>query len=123
MLQALRILADIRSQGAKPEAVIVDVGTSDQRRWWAEEAPVVSIAVPDALPLRDLDARPLVGCDVIVVGLTGKDRLRAVVERICAHASMVTVLVGGSDELLGHVWERGKGWRKFGDGPALQEAA
>lgn len=118
MTPALRVLAEIRSKGVMPESVIVDVGSADQRKWWADGASAVSIAIPDSLPLRELDCRPLVGCDVVVIGVTRtKDRLRAVVERICAQASAVTVLTGEDADDLGHVWLRGKGWRKFGCGP------
>lgn len=120
MLRALEILTEIRTKGRKPAAVMVDVGTDEQRRWWEDGAKLVTIAVPDSVPVRELDFRSLVGCYVVVIGMTSTERLRAVTDRIIAHAAAATVLTGMQADDLGHVWERGKGWRKFGDGPARE---
>jgi hypothetical protein len=122
MLKAIEKLIEVRKAGHKPAVVIVDVGTSAQTKWWEGGCRFVTIAVPDTVPVRELDFRALVGCEVIIVCLTDKDRLRAVTERIVAHAPEVTVLTGTDVENLGHVWSRGAGWRKFGDG-AVREVA
>lgn len=115
MLRALSMLAKARMQGVKPDVVMVDVGSSWQYDWWATAASVVSIAVPDSLPLREFDARPMIGCDVIITAPSASDRLREVTRRICAVASVVTVFHGHDADRLGSVWERGKGWSRFDD--------
>lgn len=116
MLRALEILADIRRRGAKPAFVMLDAGGTVQRKWWAEDVKTISITVPDSEPLRDLDFRPLVGCDVVMVAMSpDQQRMRDVAALVCAQASIVTVLnCNGDPDNLGHEWVRGKGWHKFG---------
>lgn len=114
-MTALSMLAKARMQGVKPDVVMVDVGSSWQYDWWATPAAVVSISVPDDLPVRDFDARPLIGCDVIISASSASDRLREITRRICAVANVVTVFHGYDAENLGSVWERGKGWSRFDD--------
>lgn len=97
---------------------MIEVGGKEQRKWWSESAPVVTVAVPDELPLREFDPRPLIGCDMIVIGMSSNDRLRQVVERICSVAQRMIVLHTDDPDGLGHVWERDLGWRVFGEGPS-----
>lgn len=115
MLRALEILADIRKRGAKPEVVLLDIGSSYQRKWWAEDLKSVTVAVPDTEPLRDLDLRPLVGCDVVAVAITKNiQRVRDVTALLCQQAGRVTVFnCNDNPDNLGHEWIKGRGWRKF----------
>lgn len=113
-MNALQALSMIRARGRRPEFVMIEVGTVKQSAWWFEPDPIVTIAVPDSANLRDMDLRPIVGCEVIVLGLSSINRLRAVVERAKQHAGSMTVLSGSDPDNLGHVWERGRGWRAFG---------
>jgi hypothetical protein len=122
MPTALSMLAKARMQGAKPEIVMVDVGSTFQRDWWATAASVVSVSVPDDLPLREFDARPMIGCDVIVTAPEASDRLREIVRRICGVARVVTVLQGHDPDNLGFVWESGRGWFRFDEYRSLRAA-
>lgn len=121
-MTALSMLAKARMQGAKPEVVMVDVGSSWQYDWWATQAAVVSISVPESLPLREFDARPMIGCDVIVIAPEASDRLREIVRRICGVARVVTVLQGHDPDNLGFVWESGRGWSRFDEYRSLRAA-
>lgn len=120
MIPALEALTKARLQGARPALVMVTLG-GEQLPWW-KDGTTVEIVIPDDAPVARIDLRALVRCDVIVIAQRRDDRLHEIVKRICAQASAVTVLSSADPDDLGHVWERGAGWRKFGDGPA-QEAA
>lgn len=112
MLRALEALTKVRLRGGKPELVMVTLGTGDQPPWW-RDGTTVEVMIPDSEPLAGLDFRPLVGCDVVVMALRRDERLKRIVERICAQAANVTVLSSADPNDLGHVWQRGAGWRKF----------
>lgn len=114
-MRALEALASARLQGAKPDVVFVVLGNFEQPAWWQSDIMHVEIVIVDAIPVTRIDFRPLVGCEVIVIGSRRDDRLRQAVDRICAEAARVTVLSSVDPDDLGHVWERGRGWRKFGE--------
>lgn len=114
-MRALEALTNARLQGAKPGVVFVTLGNCEQHAWW-QSGMHVEIVIPDDKSVTHIDFRPLVGCDVIVITWCRDDRLRQAVGRICAQAARVTVLSSEDPDDLGHVWERGAGWRKFGDG-------
>lgn len=115
MMRALEVLASARLQGAKPGVVFVLLGDFKQLAWWASDILDVEIVIPDDVAVTHIDFRPLVGCDVIVITSRRDERLRQAVERICAEAIRVTVLSSEDPDDLGYVWERGAGWRKFGE--------
>lgn len=117
-MKALDMLTKARMQGLKPSVVMVEVGGTWQRDWWKVKAPVITLAIPDDVPMRTFDARALVGCAVVVIPMhDNADRLRDVVARLIAHASTVQVLRLDGRKLAGNVWDRGSGWR------ALREVA
>lgn len=108
------MLTKARLAGMKPEAITVEVGARWQRQWWDGSAPVVTIAVPDDYPMRTFDARPMMGCAVVVIALhDDADRLRDVVARITPHADSVQVFRLDGRTLAGNAWQRGQGWRSL----------
>lgn len=113
MLIGLQAVAAHRARGVKPDCVLVEVGKDSQPDWWKYSGMVVTVVVPESEPLRKFDPRPLVGCFVVVVG-ERTERLRMIVQKLCQHAEMVACLTGDSPDDLGHVWQRGQGWRVFG---------
>jgi hypothetical protein len=113
-MRALDVLAKARSQGAKPAVTFVTLGNVPQFPWWADGTPV-EIVIPDDMAVARMDFRPLVGCDVILIAWRRDARLRAATELLCAQAARLTVLSSDDADDLGHVWERGTGWRKFGE--------
>lgn len=119
-MRALEALAKARLQGAKPEVVFVTLGNAEQFAWWQSDMPV-EIVIPDDKPIARIDFRALVRCDVIVIAAKRDDRLHQLVKRICTEAANVTVLSSTDPDDIGHVWQRGTGWRKFG--APMREAA
>lgn len=120
MLPALEALTKARLQGARPDLVMVTLGSITQREWW-RDGSMVEVAIPDDEPVARLDFRPLVRCDVIVISLRRNARLHQVVRLICEQAARVTVLSSTNPDDLGHVWDRGIGWRRFGE-PVMEAA-
>lgn len=113
-MRALEMLAVARMQGAKPAVAFVSMGNFKQVPWW-KDGTQIEIVIPDDQSVTRLDYRPLVGCDVILIAGRRDERLRLVAERLIAVAARVTVLAGDSPDDLGHVWERGTGWRRVGE--------
>lgn len=116
---ALEKLAMARKQGAKPSAVMLTLYPAKQPQWW-RDGTVVEIVADSSIVRADF--RPLVGCHVIIIADERGDTLRRVVEKACQQAQSVTVLSSIDPDDLGHVWEREKGWRRFGDRPLLEVA-
>lgn len=115
-MKAVKALSELREKtGMKPDGVIVSVGDYKQLQWWAFDDFPVSIVIPPTLNIREFDARVLVGCDVTVVGDRNK-RTHQVICKIIEHANSVTALTTTDPEDLGHVWLKGKGWRKIQHG-------
>lgn len=113
-MRALEALTKLRLSGAKPGTVFVTMGDVEQFPWW-QDGTTVEVVIRDSQPVARLDFRPLVGCNVILVAWRRDERLRQVVEKVCAQAAYVTVLSSTDPDDLGHAWERGKGWRKVGE--------
>lgn len=113
MLKALKAIEAMRRAGRKPNAVLVYVGGQKQLAWWSYDDAAVSICVTDDDNLRGFDARPLVACDVTVIG-SRDDRTKQIIARLAEHVRSITALTTTNSDDLGHVWMRGMGWRKIG---------
>lgn len=113
MRDALKALTALRMAGKKPSQVLIYAGDWKQEPWWRYENSNVSVTIKGDESLRNFDARPLVGCDVVLIG-DREQRTKEIVAKLCEHVSSVATLTTTNADDLGHVWERGLGWRKFG---------
>lgn len=116
MSRALEALAAQRLAGHKPARVWVLFDVAVQPAFWLRAGAPIEIAVAAGDPFARWDWRPLVGCDVIVLGETLGEALRALVALLIEYVAILTLLLTERlpDE-FGAVWERGLGWRRFGE--------
>lgn len=107
-------LKEYRQRGMKPECVMITLYPAKQPQWWRESRPVIDIVADQGWQRADF--RPLVGCHVIVMAEAMNDVTRGVSEKVMEYAQSLAVLSPiDVDSFDGFAWQRGKGWRKFGD--------
>lgn len=113
-MRAIEFLAKARLAGHKPAVVWLLVGNYTQPQFWRWPDPQIEIAVKAERASARLDWRPLVGCDVMILADTRSDALREIVRRLESIAARMTVcVIDRLPDTLGHVWERGAGWREW----------
>lgn len=113
MSRALEAIARYRAAGKKPAWVFILVADVPQPKFWLEDEPSsIDVVLPASQYALRVDLRPLVGCNVVVLGDDMSGTIKRLVERLIEIVETLHVcIVANLEASAGHLFVRGRGWR------------